>query len=242
MGLTEAARIPVGFAADFKAPLLHADGTPSSAHDRVTRREQDLPSLKDALYSWLLRAPIQGSRPEDPGDAAVVATFLDAYLDGHARAHEELLTEARRDGLPEAELAKRAARDAAMREQAAEFLHATTITDPDVAAQTRRLRAALLFVETYRTLPLLAWPAQVIEAMIEVEQATVVFRQRHARMVERVIGRRPGTGGSDGVGYLDDTALAYRVFDELWAVKTLLLRSDFCPPVLDPTYYDFKEN
>jgi tryptophan 2,3-dioxygenase len=47
----------------------------------------------------------------------------------------------------------------------------------------------------------------VLDAIVELEQAFVIFRQRHARMVERVVGRRTGTGGSAGVDYLDQTAL-----------------------------------
>jgi tryptophan 2,3-dioxygenase len=65
----------------------------------------------------------------------------------------------------------------------------------------------------------------------------LVFRQRHARMVERVIGRRVGTGGSDGVAYLDQTALKYRVFSEAWAARTLLLPEDLVPKVPDPSWY-----
>ena len=61
--------------------------------------------------------------------------------------------------------------------------------------------AAALFVETYRELPLLAWPREVLDSLVELEQQFVVFRQRHARMAERVIGRRAGTGGTAGVAY-----------------------------------------
>ena len=57
----------------------------------------------------------------------------------------------------------------------------------------------------------------------------MIFRQRHARMVERVIGRRTGTGGSAGVDYLDQTALRYRVFRDVWAVRTLLIRETALP-------------
>ena len=48
----------------------------------------------------------------------------------------------------------------------------------------------------------------------------LLFRSHHARMVERMIGRRMGTGGSSGVDYLDATT-KYRVFVDLWAVRTL---------------------
>ena len=68
----------------------------------------------------------------------------------------------------------------------------------------------------------------------------MVFRQRHARMVERVIGRRIGTGGSSGVDYLDQSALSYRIFRDLWTVRTFQIRADALPPVEDTTPYEFK--
>jgi tryptophan 2,3-dioxygenase len=58
-------------------------------------------------------------------------------------------------------------------------------------------------------------------------------------MVERVIGRRTGTGGSAGVDYLDETALAYRVFRDLWAVRTLQIRRQAVPPLGNPGFYGF---
>ena len=97
------------------------------------------------------------------------------------------------------------------------------------------------FIETYRELPLLSWPREILAGLIEVEQAFLIFRQRHARMVERVIGRRVGTGGSAGVEYLDRTALEYRVFRDLWATRTLLLRGEAAPPLERPGFYDFAQ-
>jgi tryptophan 2,3-dioxygenase len=57
-------------------------------------------------------------------------------------------------------------------------------------------------------------------------------------MVERTIGRRLGTGGSSGVDYLDQTS-RYRIYTELWAVRTLLLRRDALPPLRNPGFYGF---
>ena len=68
----------------------------------------------------------------------------------------------------------------------------------------------------------------------------MVFRQRHARMVERVIGRRTGTGGSSGVDYLDQTALKYRVFRDLWAVRTLQVAREAAPPIENAAFYGFQ--
>ena len=68
----------------------------------------------------------------------------------------------------------------------------------------------------------------------------MIFRQRHARMVEREIGRRVGTGGSAGVDYLDQTALQYRIFDDFWAVRTILIRRDAVPELAEGDFYGFR--
>jgi tryptophan 2,3-dioxygenase len=102
-----------------------------------------------------------------------------------------------------------------------------------------RVRAALVFIESYRELPLLTWPREVLDGIVALEQASLIFRQRHARMVERVIGRRTGTGGSAGVDYLDQTALQYRVFRDVWAVRTLLIQKSALPPLQNAHVYGF---
>ena len=59
-------------------------------------------------------------------------------------------------------------------------------------------------------------------------------------MVERVIGRRTGTGGSSGVDYLDETALRYRVFRDLWAVRAHQIRRVANPALENPDFYAFR--
>ena len=82
----------------------------------------------------------------------------------------------------------------------------------------RRRRAGLIFIESYRELPLLSWPRKLISTLIELEESMILWRSSHARMVERIIGRRIGTGGSSGVDYLDMTT-KYRVFIDLWSAS-----------------------
>jgi tryptophan 2,3-dioxygenase len=113
-------------------------------------------------------------------------------------------------------------------------------TAEEGGSRRARIRAAILFIETYRELPLLAWPREVLDGLVEVEELFVVFRLRHARMVERVIGRRTGTGGSSGVDYLDATAQKYRVFRDLWAIRTLLVRRAAAPELENPEFYGFR--
>jgi len=57
-------------------------------------------------------------------------------------------------------------------------------------------------------------------------------------MVERIMGRRIGTGGTSGVDYLDKTS-QYRVFKDLWAVRTILVKSDKRPALINPDFYGF---
>jgi tryptophan 2,3-dioxygenase len=59
------------------------------------------------------------------------------------------------------------------------------------------------------------------EAMIEFDEMFYIWRLRHIAMVERMIGSKPGTGGSEGVAYLR-TTLSRKFFPELWELRTHL--------------------
>jgi tryptophan 2,3-dioxygenase len=61
----------------------------------------------------------------------------------------------------------------------------------------------------------------VLEDLMDFDESIMLWRSRHILMVERMIGMKPGTGGSLGVGYLEST-LRKRFFPELWEVRTVL--------------------
>jgi tryptophan 2,3-dioxygenase len=50
-----------------------------------------------------------------------------------------------------------------------------------------------------------------------------------------------GTGGSSGVDYLDAT-LKYRIFVDLWSVRTLLVKRDALPEIENSEYYGFTQS
>jgi tryptophan 2,3-dioxygenase len=62
---------------------------------------------------------------------------------------------------------------------------------------------------------------ELAEELVDLEDAFQTWRFRHLSTVERIIGGRPGTGGSAGVSYLR-TALGKRFFPELWSVRGTL--------------------
>jgi tryptophan 2,3-dioxygenase len=61
----------------------------------------------------------------------------------------------------------------------------------------------------------------VCERLTEFDELVVSWRLRHIQVVERIIGARRGTGGSEGASYLR-TTLGKRFFPELWEARTML--------------------
>jgi tryptophan 2,3-dioxygenase len=92
-------------------------------------------------------------------------------------------------------------------------------------------------------LAIYTWPEKfaplytLCEDLITFEERFILWRMHHARTVERFIGKKIGTGGSTGVPYLENTA-RYRIFEELWAVRTLLVHPD--EPAPESTAYEPK--
>lgn len=238
LGLRDEHRIPLGHEHSYMKALLAADGSPSSAYKRVERRLKDRPTVLEAIEDWLYRTPIQGSTPNKHDDPARVKAFIDAYCAAHSRASDEALALARHEGLTETDLARIEKRYASEKESARAFLEGRDVAE-ELRPHVSRIRAATVFIESYRELPLLAWPRVILDELVSFEQAFVIFRQRHARMVERVIGRRTGTGGSSGVDYLDQTALRYRIFTDIWSVRTILVRQVLLPPLESADVYGF---
>lgn len=194
-------------------------------------------TLRDALHKWLYRTPIQGSVPNAQEDPAVVDTFLVDYLSSIQSHHTEQINNLIASSVaPESEVRKRFE---GQFNGAKQYIYAQDIEDEEQRAYTKRYRAALLFIESYRELPLLAWPRTLIDAIVELESEMVMFRHRHARAVERIIGRRVGTGGSSGVNYLDKTT-QIRIFTNLWNVRTMLLPRRFRPDVQNGDFYTFQ--
>ena len=62
---------------------------------------------------------------------------------------------------------------------------------------------------------------ELAEKLVDIDDALAGWRHKHVLTVERIIGNKPGTGGSAGAPYLRRT-LEKRVFPELWSLRTEL--------------------
>jgi tryptophan 2,3-dioxygenase len=62
---------------------------------------------------------------------------------------------------------------------------------------------------------------ELAEELVDLEDAFQLWRFRHVSTVERIIGSKPGTGGSPGVSYLRKV-LDHRFFPELWSMRSVM--------------------
>ena len=79
---------------------------------------------------------------------------------------------------------------------------------------SEEVQAAL--VEIYRSDPALS---QICELLTDFDEGFMEWRYRHVMMVQRTIGTKSGTGGSDGAAYLRTTIMR-PAFPDLWAIRT----------------------
>ena len=182
-----------------------------------------LPSLVESLMNWIERTPIMGSLYGSENDEEAVSD----YINSHLEAHREIC-----------DLASKSSEMMATRMNAA---HEGAISFLKPEGKISRSRVGLLFIESYRELPLLTWPRKLVDAIVELEESMVKWRHSHARMVERIMGRRIGTGGTSGVDYLDATS-QYRVFKDLWSVRTILLKPESRPDLRNSDFYGYNSS
>jgi tryptophan 2,3-dioxygenase len=62
---------------------------------------------------------------------------------------------------------------------------------------------------------------RVAEALLDHDEGFALWRAKHVQMVERLIGQKPGTGGSPGAPYLR-SRLPARFFPQLWELRSRL--------------------
>jgi len=79
------------------------------------------------------------------------------------------------------------------------------------------------FIMLYRDYPLLQLPYELLSTLLEIDELLSLWRHRHIHMVQRTIGKRVGTGGSTGAGYLKSAADSHMIFKEIAELTSFLL-------------------
>ncbi|HYQ96544.1 MAG TPA: tryptophan 2,3-dioxygenase family protein [Candidatus Eisenbacteria bacterium] len=73
-----------------------------------------------------------------------------------------------------------------------------------------------ILIDIYRRDPVLA---SLCERLVDLDEGIQEWRYRHVKMVQRTIGTKRGTGGSEGASYLM-TTLNHPLFPDLWAIRS----------------------
>lgn len=231
-------------AADAAGPGTERERVEGATADRIGAFREDLErrgTLRSWVLHWLYRTPLGGQQPWEAGAKSAAERFSTSWVDawwGWRRTHPRAV-ESERDQLMgflqgidvSGDKQLLAAHQDAMTHLPPDDLD--RVEDP--VAWWARIRLALAFIETYDDLPLLALPRVLVDALVQLEANIKFWRDRHARLAERLIGNRPGTGGSAGVAHLDATR-GITFFPEFIAVRTVLMPRRHRPEV-DATAY-----
>jgi tryptophan 2,3-dioxygenase len=93
------------------------------------------------------------------------------------------------------------------------FLHYLSREGYDVASDVQPILVDVYRKDTKN--------AELCERLVDLDEGLQEWRYRHAKMVERTIGAKPGTGGSSGAAYLRET-VGRPIFPDLWAIRSQL--------------------
>ncbi len=94
------------------------------------------------------------------------------------------------------------------------------LLDRDSSRPHERCPALLPVLKAIYEAPAEHWQAyELCEELVDVEESFQLWRFRHMKTVQRIIGHKRGTGGSSGVGFLQ-RALELEFFPELLDVRT----------------------
>ena len=108
------------------------------------------------------------------------------------------------------------------------YLHRQGMAVPDSCVErdwTEQYESNEELLQVFKTIydnPRDNWDAyNMCEKLIDVDEHMSLWRFRHMKTVERIIGHKRGTGGSSGVSFLRQV-VDVRLFPELWDVRTII--------------------
>lgn len=199
-------------------------GVLSPEHAQLVHGTENEPSLLDHVGRWLERTPFVSFGEFD---------FWQAYR----TAVEQMLQRDRRvvETHPNIDAEEREVQLARFDDMAATF---QSLFDRDrweeLRTKGRRRLShqavlAALMINLYRDEPIFHMSFRFLTGLVDIDEGFTAWRQRHALMVQRMIGRRIGTGGTSGHDYLEATAQKHRIFADLFDLPTFFIPRSSLP-------------
>ena len=190
-------------------------------HVELLTTSENEPSLFDSVNRWLSRTPFATE-----GDDRFITDYC-----GVVRAKHDA-TRATLSSHPD----QLAAFEAGVKKFDAIF--DKSAWDDEVRRGSRRLSytsfMGALQIFLYRDDPIFQLPNHVLTTIIDIDEGLTLWRQRHALLAHRMLGRLTGSAGS-GYDYLDETARRYSPFRDLFDVSTYLLPRESLPSWREPS-------
>ena len=209
--------LPEGTRVQFDGEAVETRLSPTDRQRLAAARLR--PAIHALLDKWLVRTPFL-----DWGGESFRAAYRAAVVK-HLSADVEIIKADAAISAERRELQTRGL-DKALEAFAAIF-------EPDASPDAWRLSPqavqAALFITVYREMPAVQMPFRLLSLLMDIDEALTFWRYRHALMVERMIGRKIGTGGSSGHAYLSSTAERHRIFGDLFQLSTFLIPRSSLP-------------
>ena len=121
------------------------------------------------------------------------------------------------DASPQREALENALSEPSLRDAAIEALVRAGLEVGDRSVES----LAAAWLQVYRDAERWFELYELAEKLVDIDDALASWRHKHVLTVERIIGNKRGTGGSEGASYLRST-LDKRIFPELWSLRTSL--------------------
>lgn len=202
-------------------------------HAELVVDSESVASLFDNIERWLARLPFVRT-----GGYDFIAQYEEAANEMHAAARAKI------EGLPGLDAVARQRQLTSFESSTKRFgaVFDRASWEHDVRDGSRRFSyeafMAALFIYLYREEPVLQVPFRILEMLIDIDETLTLWRQRHALMAHRMLGRLVGTAGS-GYAYLDETAKRYTPFKDLFDVSTYLIPRASLPSLPDSLFGHF---
>lgn len=193
----------------YKNTDTHKGGFNQSDFEEIEKAETE-PTLLEGLKKWLNRMPfLQNEMWGDYTSIFPNAVFENPYFSDYAQRYFEM----------------RSNDEISMQDFKNVFFEKGTASGIFEASEMR----AALFIVINRHQPLLQLPYELINSLIEIDSLLEQWRYLHISIVKKMIGRKPGTGGSPGAEYLKGAAQTNNVFNDLTYLSTYFIERDKLP-------------
>eukprot|EP01006_Ploeotia_vitrea_P037953 TRINITY_DN66190_c8_g2_i1.p1 TRINITY_DN66190_c8_g2~~TRINITY_DN66190_c8_g2_i1.p1 ORF type:complete len:411 (-),score=255.75 TRINITY_DN66190_c8_g2_i1:895-2127(-) len=197
-------------------------------HQAVVEAAEKQPSLFELVERWLERTPFLKGKDFDfwAEYKAAVHRMYDEEVDVIKRL-TTLSEETKQERIADSERSR------------AEW---TSIFEQDkyealLKSGQRRLSynatKAVILISLYRDEPIFQMPFALLTTLQEIDAQLTQWRNRHAIMVQRMLGMKVGTGGSSGYKYLKAAANYHKVFDDFSNLSMFLIPASRLPKLPD---------